>query len=43
MSILCFLGAVYMLKNNITPEGNYLIIWALFSIADAMWVGRCKK
>lgn len=43
MSILCFLGAIYMFQNNIAPENNYLIIWALFSIADAIWFGRCKK
>ena len=38
MSIICFLGAIYMFLNDIPPENSYLIVWALFSIADALWV-----
>lgn len=27
-----------MFQNGIEPETSYLIVWALFSIADALWV-----
>lgn len=38
MSILLLIGAVYMFQHDISPENNYLIVWALFSIADALWL-----
>lgn len=37
MSILLLIGAVYMFQQGISPEDDYLIVWALFSIADALW------
>lgn len=38
MSLLCFLGAIYCYKNGMDPGKEYWIIWALFSIADALWL-----
>lgn len=38
MSLICFLGAIYMFQNDIPLEISDLIVWALFSIADALWV-----
>lgn len=38
MSFLLLLGVINMLENGISPETEYLIVWALFSIADAIWV-----
>lgn len=38
MSFLCFLGAIYCYKNGIGLGSEDLITWALFSIADAMWL-----
>jgi len=38
MSLLLLLGAVNMLEAGISPEMEYLIVWALFSIADATWI-----
>ena len=38
MSLLCFLGAIYCYKNGMDPGSEYSIIWALFSIADALWL-----
>ncbi len=38
MSLLCFLGAIYCYKNGMDPGSEYWIIWALFSIADALWL-----
>ena len=38
MSFLLLLGAVDMLRSGISPETEYLIVWALFSIADATWI-----
>ncbi len=38
MSLLCFLGAIYCYKNGMDPGNEYWIIWALFSIADALWL-----
>lgn len=40
MSVICAIAAVYMFKNNISPETEFLIVWALFSIADALWCRR---
>lgn len=38
MSVLCFFGALYCFKNGVDPGNEYFIIWALFSIADALWL-----
>lgn len=38
MSFLLLLGAVNMLGSGIAPETEYLIVWALFAIADATWI-----
>ena len=38
MSLLLLIGAVEMLRSGASPETEYLIVWALFSIADAIWV-----
>ena len=38
MSLLLLLGGIYMWQAGISPETEYLIVWALFSIADAIWL-----
>lgn len=38
MSLLLLLRAINMLENGISPETEYLIVWALFAIADAAWI-----
>ena len=41
MSLLFLLGFIAMLNGSGLAVDNgiaYLVIWALFSIADAMWV-----
>lgn len=43
MSLILLIGAIYMFQNGIAPETDYLIVWALFAIADALWFGRCKN
>lgn len=43
--ILCF-GALMIYAGKLPYEElttEYLIIWALFAIADALWFGRCNK
>lgn len=38
MSFLMLIAAIRMLQAGTNPETEYLIVWALFSIADAIWV-----
>lgn len=38
MSLLMLIGAIEMLQSGMEPETEYMIVWALFSIADAIWV-----
>ena len=43
MSLIYLIGVIYMYVNNITPAQYYLIEWALFSIADAIWVKGWRR
>ena len=46
MSLLCLIGVIAALMGEMPEEyftDNFFIVWALFSIADALWTGRCKK
>jgi hypothetical protein len=46
MSLICLLAFIMELTGDSTglfTNDNIFIIWALFSIADAIWVGRCKQ
>ena len=43
MSIIYLLAAIYMSQNNITPDQYFFIEWALFSIADAIWVKGWRR
>ena len=43
MSLICLIGAIYMFADKVAPDTEYFVIWALFSIADALWFGRAKK
>lgn len=38
MSILCLAGFIYAIIDGIPVDNEYFIIWALFAIADALWV-----
>ena len=43
MCLICFIAGMsgVMPKEYLTD--NFFIVWALFSIGDAIWAGRCKK
>lgn len=44
MSVFFLIAAMYMANNNVANvEMDFFIAWALFAIADAIWIGRCKK
>lgn len=46
MSLVFLIGFIMVMMGEIPAEhytDNTFIVWALFSIADAIWVGRCKK
>lgn len=38
MSLLCFLVAICYYMNEEKLETEFFITWALFSIADALWL-----
>lgn len=38
MSLLLLIGAIGLLRDGTIPDTDYLIVWALFSIADAAWI-----
>lgn len=38
MSILCFLVAIWYYMNGVEPKTEFFGTWALFSIADALWL-----
>lgn len=38
MSLLMLIAAIRMLQDGTSPGTEYLVVWALFSIADAVWV-----
>lgn len=38
MSLLLLIGAIGLLRDGTIPDTDYLIVWALFSIADATWI-----
>ncbi len=46
MSLLFLIAFIMAMTGELPAEqftDNMFIMWALFSIADALWVGRCKK
>ena len=43
MSLIYLLAVNYMYVNNITPAQYFFIEWALFSIADAIWVKGWRR
>ena len=46
MSLILLIGFIMVMVGEIPAENfteDVFVVWALFSIADALWVGRCKK
>lgn len=46
MSLIFLIGFIMMYTGQLSPADfntDYFIIWGLFSIADALWIGRCSK
>ena len=43
MSLLFFLVAIWYDMNDVEPKTEFFGIWALFSIADAMWLKLIKR
>lgn len=43
MSVVCLVGFIYAVKDGISLDNEYFIIWALFAIADALWMGAARK
>ena len=46
MSLIFLIGFIMAYTGQLSPaefDTDCLIAWALFSIADALWIGRCRK
>nr|DAF68551.1 MAG TPA: hypothetical protein [Caudoviricetes sp.] len=43
MSILCFLVAIGYYMNGVEPKTEFFGTWALFSIADALWLNLGRR
>jgi len=46
MSLILCIVFLMAATGKIPPEiitNEYLTIWALFSIGDAIWIGRCRS
>lgn len=43
MSVICLIAAFYMSRDGVSPNTEFFVIWALFSIADALWFRRSSK
>lgn len=44
MSLIFLLAMIMMYEANYqNVQMDFFIAWALFAIADAIWIGRCKK
>ena len=44
MSLMFLVAFVEMFRNDLPLVSmDFFIAWALFAIADAIWLGRCKR